>query len=127
MPEFQFSYSGILYNEDGSTANPGLKPALQIKIPGITEYNGGEVIKLPTASTNVNVPISQVDEAKYLIIETNENISLKLNASDATAIPIACYGTPKKGVFVCTLTGITNLYLTNSSGNTAEVKYLFGS
>lgn len=125
--EWKFFYNAVLYNDDGSIANPGLKPALDLRISGITEYNGGELVKIATGQSNVSLGISQVDEAKYLIIETNENISLKLNASDATAIPIAAYGTPKKGVFVCSLTGVTAIYVTNSSGNTAEIKYLFGS
>jgi hypothetical protein len=107
--------------------NEGLKPAKTFTIPDIQEDNGGGHIKIPTGSTDVEQSLNMVDEAKFLIIETTEDISVKLDSNSNTAIPIKAYGSaPKLGIFVLFTTSINSIFFTNSSGNEAKVGIFFG-
>ena len=82
---------------------------------------------LPTGSTNYDVKINQsttafsnVDVATDVVIRTDQNITFKINASTNTTITL----TSTEGQFNYMGIRTSNLYLTNSSGSTANIKIL---
>lgn len=126
MKNFVFTYNAKL-TENGATVNEGLKPASTFTVLDIQEDNGGGHINIATGAVDVEQPLGLVNEARFLILETTETISVKLNDDANTAIVIRADGTPKKGILVLTSSSITTLFFSNSSGNAAKVGIFFGS
>lgn len=83
--------------------------------------------ELPTGSTDYNVKTNQsttsfsnVNVATDVNIRTDKNITFKINASTNATITL----TSTEGQFNYTGIRTSNLYLTNSSGSTANIKIL---
>ena len=85
--------------------------------------------KVPGATTDLEVTLRDVSDAKLLAISTNSvdqnqdpvALDLKLNAIGADPITIQPLSGTKKGNLLLTTTGLTALYLTNSGSVDMEV------
>lgn len=102
-----------------------------------TEYDttmsegGSTVIKLAAGVTDQAIPLGAVAEGKYLFIETDYEISVKLNGTDVaralrlvprTTVVGGVRTVDVKGKLLLVTAGITSIYLTNPSlTNTAVV------
>ena len=80
MKEFKESYSAKIV-ENSVTLEDGLRLALAISIPDITEFDHS-VFDLANAADDELKTLAPVNGAKFLVIEYDQNITIKLN-SDA--------------------------------------------
>lgn len=124
MKEFKESYTAKIV-ESGVTLEDGLRPALQLSIPDITEFDH-TIFNLATGVTDELKDLSPIDGAKFLIIEYDQNISVKLNDDSNTAITLSAFGTPAMGRMFLMSASVTSVYFTNASGNIAKIKMFYG-
>ena len=122
--EYKETYSAKIV-ENSATIEEGLKPALQISIPDITEFDH-TVFDLATGAADLLKTLGPVNGAKFLIMEYDQAISIKLNGSGNTAIALSVYGTPAMGKLMLMSGSVTDIYFTNASGNTAKIKMFYG-
>lgn len=99
----------------------------------ITRYYESIEFNVVTATTDYDLDSQQAtflavlgsaNERRYpssVVIRTDQTISVKLNATGNHAITIASTDSP----FVIEGVEISNLYITNNSGNTAAIKLMF--
>jgi len=79
-----------------------------------------------TATTNYDVDaqvaamFTNVKTAYYTEIRTDQTITVRLNSTDNGAITIASTDSP----YVIDQVAVSNIYITNASGSTANVKIL---
>ena len=111
--------------EGNTTVDSGMEE-LDLQIPDISE-KGDAVIKVASGETDYEQSLSNVDASKFLIIRTDQSISVKLNDSGNTAISIVASGTTKRGLLFLTGGAATTLFITNSSGSIANVEIFYGS
>lgn len=124
MKEYKESYTSKIV-ENGVTLEDGLKPALQLSIPDVEEFDHS-VFDLATGTADYLKTLSPIDGAKFLVIEYDQDITIKLNATGNDPIVLNAYGTPAAGKFSIMSEAITDIYFTNSSGTTAKIKMLYG-
>lgn len=93
---------------------------------GFTESNIEEdflgTMKLATGQTNVQLSFGPVTKANIVAIESDEPISIKIDSTDPLNVAIK----GKKFLFYHPTAGegITTIYVSNSSGNLANIEYL---
>lgn len=124
MKQFLESYSAKIV-ESGVTLVEGIKPALQLNIPDIAEYNN-VTFDLATGVTDQERVLSPIDGAKFLILEYDKDITIKLNANSNTAIVLNTYGTPAAGKFFIMSAATTSVFFSNASGSVAKIKMFYG-
>lgn len=124
MKEFKYSYSAKIV-ENGATISEGLKPALALTIPDVNE-SAVTFFDLASGTTDDERLLSPIDAAKFLIIEYDQDISIKLTDDANSSIALNAYGTPKSGTFMVMSSTVTAVYFSNSSGNVAKVKMYYG-
>lgn len=124
MKEFKESYSAKIV-ENSVTLEDGLRPALAISIPDITEFDHS-VFDLANAADDELKTLAPVNGAKFLVIEYDQNITIKLNSDANTAITLNVYGSTPAGKFFLMSAAVTSVYFSNSSGNTAKIKTFYG-
>jgi hypothetical protein len=95
-------------------------------VPNITEKDLQRTIKVAAGSTDVSVSLGGVDEARLLIIVSDQNISYKKNSSggEANTIVVGATSTTDKklGMHLLTTSGVTSLYFSNSGSESANVE-----
>jgi len=69
---------------------------------------------LVDGTTDYPVELGRVGKIKYLFIDSSSPISIKLNSTSNTAIPVK--------FIVLSTVDATSLYITNSSGSTTNIK-----
>jgi hypothetical protein len=101
----------------GLTIKDGPSTALAATATGSEPNRSNElsisVIEVPTATTDMVVPLGEVTPAKDVLLESDQELSVKINTS-TVAIPfkaLALVGT-----------NITALTVSNVSGNLAKLK-----
>jgi len=124
MKEFKFSYSAKVI-ESNVTIAEGLKPAYAGSIPDIEE-SATMFFDLATGVTDQERLIAPVNGSKFLVIEYDQDITVKLNLNTNTAITLNTYGTIPTGILIIQSAAVTSLHFSNSSGNTAKVKMFYG-
>lgn len=124
MKEFKESYLAKIW-ENSVVLEEGLKPSLQLSIPDISEFDHSH-FNLASGADDELKSLLPVNGAKFLILEYDQDISIKLNNDTNTAISLNVYGTPAAGKFFLMSAAVTSIYFTNSSGNTAKIKIFYG-
>jgi len=124
MKEFKISYTAKVV-ESNVTIAEGLKPAYAGSIPDIEE-SATMFFDLATATTDQERLIAPVNGSKFLIIEYDKDITIKLNSNANTAITLNTYGTIPTGMFLIQSAAVTSIFFSNSSGDSAKIKMFFG-
>ncbi len=93
----------------GNSVNTSYDNAEFILATGQSDYDVG---------TNESSAFSNVTTARYCEIRTDQTITVKLNATTNDSITITSSDSP----YVINNIETTNLYITNASGSTANIK-----
>jgi len=83
------------------------------------DENAWDNLSLANGQSDIQLPFGGLTKAHIIAIKSDEEITVKINDSLNVAIPIT-------EIVLRSTTGITALYLSNASGNTANVEYAIG-
>ena len=99
----------------------------------MNEGGGPGVVKVPPSTTDTAIPFGAVAAGKYLFIETDYEITVKLNGTDAArAIKLTpratVVGTVRtvdvKGKLLLVTSGLTSLYITNADATATATVFV---
>lgn len=95
-------------------------------IPGITEKDLQRTIKVAASAVDTLVSLGGVDEARLLIIVSDQNITYKKNSAvgEANTLVVGAILTSDKkyGMHLLNTSGVTVLYFSNSGSEAANVE-----
>lgn len=86
------------------------------------ESGGSWKTLVPAASTDLEVNLDNISDAKFLLLKTNprnendpaQEITVKLNLVGADAIPITPFADKKIGFFLVTTQGLSTIFVSNA-------------
>lgn len=114
--------------EGSSVIDAGIEDLEEMELPGITE-KGNPTVKVAAGASDAEHEIGLVNPLQFLLIVTDQDISVKFSdaANDAHSIKARGSGTDKAGILFWTSENISSLFFSNAGENPATVRMFYGA